>query len=61
LTANDVSEGRPANVPVDRYHVFDYTLDLLKAATPFDAYLEFRGEPAFWSPVVGGFWGRRLR
>jgi hypothetical protein len=53
LTANDVSEGRPANVPVDRYHVFDYTLDLLKAATPFDAYLEC-GEPALWSAGSGG-------
>jgi cytochrome P450 len=56
LTANDISEGRPANVSVDRYRVFNYTSDPLKAATPFDAYLEFRGEPAFWSPVAGGFW-----
>src|SRR5580704_6880551 len=56
LTANEKSDGRPTNVPVDRYRVFDYTSDPLKAATPFDAYLEFRGDPAFWSPVAGGFW-----
>jgi cytochrome P450 len=56
LTASDDFDGRPAHVPADRYRVFDYTSDPLKAATPFEAYLEFRGEPAFWSPVAGGFW-----
>jgi cytochrome P450 len=56
LTTQEVPAGCPAHVPADRYRVFDYTTDPLKGVTPFDAYLEFRGQPPFWSPVAGGFW-----
>jgi len=56
MTMHEIPPDCPAHVPVDRYRVFDYTHDPLKAATPFDAYLEFRGQSHFWSPVAGGFW-----
>ena len=48
--------GCPAHIPADRQRVFDYASDPKKAPSPFDAYLEFRGCPAFWSPAAGGFW-----
>ena len=48
--------GCPVHIPPGRERVFDYASDPKKSATPFDAYLEFRGGPAFWSPVSGGFW-----
>lgn len=48
--------GCPAHVPPERQRAFNYATDPLKTDTPFDAYLAFRDEPAFWSTESGGFW-----
>jgi cytochrome P450 len=48
--------GCPAHVPPDQFRHFDYIDDIESAPTPFDGYLQFRGERPFWSDVAGGFW-----
>ena len=48
--------GCPAHVPPDQFRHFDYIDDIESAPTPFDGYLQFRGEQPFWSDVSGGFW-----
>ena len=36
--------GCPAHVPPDQFRHFDYIDDIESAPTPFDGYLQFRGE-----------------
>src|SRR4029077_12780782 len=48
--------GCPAHVSPDQFRHFDYIADVESAPTPFDGYLQFRGERPFWSDVSGGFW-----
>ena len=48
--------GCPAHVSQDQFRHFDYIADVESAPTPFDGYLQFRGERPFWSDVSGGFW-----
>lgn len=50
------SPGCPAHIPDGQFHHFDYIADIANASTPFDGYLQFRGEKPFWSDVSGGFW-----
>jgi cytochrome P450 len=48
--------GCPVHIPPERQRAFNYATDPKKADTPFDAYLAFRDQPAFWSTETGGFW-----
>ncbi len=48
--------GCPAHVPPEQFRHFDYIRDIETATTPYDGYLQYRGEKPFWSDVDGGFW-----
>jgi cytochrome P450 len=48
--------GCPAHVPAHRVREFDYVIDPARTPTPFDKYLEYRGQSAFWTPNSTGYW-----